>query len=460
MRRFVLHVTLFLCLFSFVATSPHIPIVPLEQNQAQACNLDNCICNAIYHAILNVHIVIEHLLTRLHITLQFILHRLWWTEVFFDLHILPAMQKATQQLNGVTMLQTMAIGGFFDSQQQLENQRVQQTLIARAHKDYHSSVEMCEIGTIARGLPSSDRRGEFNAMVMSRRMLDRNLSNRNSIASDGGNSDLRSRLDQFRNTYCYVRDNNDKGGGSDGLRLMCPGGSGPADRVNKDIDYIRTLYSPYTLELGFDDGVLDDDEEDVLALANYLYGHEVPEPIGKDFLNCPGGYGTAAGVECEVDPTWILDNRSVAAKRSVAHNSFAALAALKSASEVRAGSSPYDYMASVIYQLGDMGALGMNNAEIQAILGENPSYWAQMELLTKKLYMRPEFYTNLYDKPANVQRLSTAMRALASVQNMDMLESRLRSEAAMAVLLELKIEKAHQAVENRSATLPQMGEDR
>jgi len=62
-----------------------------------------------------------------------------------------------------------------------------------------------------------------------------------------------------------------------------------------------------------------------------------------------------------------------------------------------------------------------------------------MELLTKKIYQNPDFYTNLYDKPANVSRKGVAMQAIGLMQKFDMLKSTLRKEASLSVLLELAV---------------------
>ena len=69
--------------------------------------------------------------------------------------------------------------------------------------------------------------------------------------------------------------------------------------------------------------------------------------------------------------------------------------------------------------------------------------------MTKQIFTREQFYTNLYDKPANVDRKGAAIQALNLVQNMDLFESKLRNEALLAVLVEMELEKAQAAVQNR-----------
>ena len=58
---------------------------------------------------------------------------------------------------------------------------------------------------------------------------------------------------------------------------------------------------------------------------------------------------------------------------------------------------------------------------------------------TKKIYQSPTFYTNLYDKPANVQRLRAAMKAVKIMQDRDIHAAYLRREMLMSMLLEVKL---------------------
>ena len=92
--------------------------------------------------------------------------------------------------------------------------------------------------------------------------------------------------------------------------------------------------------------------------------------------------------------------------------------------------------------------LGMPPGDINAFVGENPSYHAQMEILTKKAYQSPLFYTNLYDKPTNVERKGVAMQAIGLMQKFDLFKSNLRTEASLSVLLELSVEQLQRKVED------------
>ena len=93
--------------------------------------------------------------------------------------------------------------------------------------------------------------------------------------------------------------------------------------------------------------------------------------------------------------------------------------------------------------------LGVPATEALDMLGENPSYYAQMEILTKKIYQNPDFYTNLYDTPANVERKTVALQAIKLIQKFDMLKSYLRGEATVSVLLELAVVNLQNEIEDQ-----------
>ena len=320
----------------------------------------------------------------------------------------------------------------------METQQVIQKLRAQAHKDYHPSVGMCEFGTGIKSLAASERRGEYNAFLLSQRAQDRHLGNAFSSARTGLDSDRESRLDQFKSTYCDIADNNN------GLRLLC-GNSAQRDRRNKDIDFARTLGFPLTLEVDYTRTAQTNDEEDLFALSSNLYGHEILSRPDSEGLRPedPNRKGEITTLQKH-----FMDSRAIVAKRSVAENSFNAIAGMKS--EGTEGSE--EFLKAILSELGisdepgSGGRSGRSDADL--LLGDRPSYYAQMEVLGKKIYQNPDFYTNLYDKPANVERKKVAMQAIGLMQKFDLFKSYLRHEASMSVLLELAVMDLQDEIEN------------
>ena len=196
---------------------------------------------------------------------------------------------------------------------------------------------------------------------------------------------------------------------------------------------MRTVDSPWTLDVDFTNTTLTDNEEEIMALANNLYGHEV-------FIRPPSkSLQTQSGVRISNMQKLYLDMRSVLAKRSVAENSFNAITAMKTSG----APGSHDYLVELVKQLG------VPAADVDKLLGPNPSYNAQMEVLTKKIFQNPDFYTNLYDTPANVDRKGVAIQAIALMQKFDLYKSYLRNEANLSVLLELSVQDLQDEVENQ-----------
>lgn len=387
-----------------------------------------------------------------HTDREFSNHKQWMIGTLWEDNILPALMLMTEQLSTVAMQQVQIIGSFMDAQNQMESQQSLQKMQARAHKDYQPSVGMCEFGSSVKSLAASERKGEFNAIVLSQRSQDRALGNAYSAAAMGEALDKESRVRQFKMQFCDVMDNNN------GLTFMCdtdgdgnpatgPKGAADPQEANADIDFMRTVDYPWTLNIDFTNTTLAPNEvheAQVLALASNLYGHDTFTRLPADALKSPAANESLTPVH-----KLYMDLRSYEAKRSVAENSFNAITAMKSKGLV----GSHDYLAAIMRELGVS-----SDPEIEHMLNAAPSYNAQMEILTKKIYQNPDFYTNLYDKPANVERKGVALQAIGLMQKFDLFKSNLRSEASLSVLLELAVIDLQKEVENEFGRIKDAGE--
>lgn len=382
---------------------------------------------------------------------RFIVHEMW------EESILPAMMLAAEQFTAVAIQQVMAVGTFFDAKQQLETQQLMQVLQARAHKDYVPSVEMCNFGTMIRSLAATERKSEVNAVIISQRSQDRQLGNAHQSATYGNDIDKANRLVQFTEKYCDEHDRNTA------LSAYCSAlvwtGLTVAQRqqLNRDIDYFSVIDSPWTIKMDFTNTLITGagppavdniDEEDVLSLSSNLFAHNVfPRVPARLIVN-------RAPIQALNDMQQAyMELRSIVAKRSVAENSYNAIAAMKSdgSTALDAGGNVVPMNARIFLE-PVLTELGVPAAEVLALIGENPSYYAQMELLTKKVYQNPDFFTNLYETPANVDRKLVALQAIKLMQKFDMFKSFLRNEASFSVLLELAIVDLQREVEDQIKT--------
>lgn len=359
-----------------------------------------------------------------HITDEFIQHREWIIKTLWEAHVLPAMMHMTNALTATTMQQTMIIGSLFDAKHQLETQRLLQQLQAQAHKDYHPSKGMCEFGTSTRSLAASSRNSDLTQIALAARSTQRQLLSGDGISAGSSRDDSRSRLKQFKETYCNPNDF------ANGLVEFCEGSE--IERYNKDVNFAQTIDMSPSLEIDFSQSDVTDDEEDVLALAANLYGPKILPRIPEDKMASENGDVIPAGAAA------YMKTRALAAKRSVAQAAFAAQAAMRA----QGGEEVFPYLEAILKEMG------IQPDEIETLLGERPSYHAQMEILTKKLYQTPSFYTELYDKPTNVDRKNVSMQAIGLMQKRDIYRSQLRSEAMMAVWLETNLKETEDLYTN------------
>lgn len=369
----------------------------------------------------------------------------WMINVLLEDNILPAMMLMTEQLTTVAIKQVEIFGQFLDAKHQLETQRVLEKLQARAHKEYHPSITMCEFGSSVRSLAASERKAELTALVLSQRSLDRQLGSPYTSAAAGIDMDKMGRIERFKAAYCNPFDQNS------GLWLMCRGSaSQPAsastglsdaerDRFNKDIDYSRTIDFPWTLNVDFlTSGAATYDEEDVFALSSYLFSHDVFTRPSPQLLATPSARTDASLTDMQKA---YLDMRALVAKRSVAENALYTIVGRKAAGE----------NGSRNQIVGMLNSIGITDtAEIDNLLGSDPSYYAQREILTNVMFQNPSFYTNLYDKPANVLRTGAAVQASRIMLKFDTLVDEHNKEMSLATLLELYIEDLQDTINDRA----------
>lgn len=357
-------------------------------------------------------------------------HQTWMILDLFNENILPALQMMAEQLTVVMMEQVFIIGTFIDAKQQLEAQLMFQRLAATAHRDYHPNFGMCVFGTNTRSIAATDFNVKLTAATLSERMIKRQLGSGDALGSQSYTEDRTSRMTNFKSKFCDRYDNNYVDGDpATGFGMICDAGRDP-EMINRDIDFMSSFLHPRTFKFDFTDEELEKDEESLMGLALNLYGHEMYEKVGRSLVNL------------QTNQDEYLDVRSVVAKRSVAQTSFSAVTAMKTqGSPLSAGDGSAEtaaYMAVILEELG------ISEEEIEYMLGERPSYMAQLEVLAKRLYQRPEFYTELYDTRANTKRRGVAMQAINLMLDRDIYDSYLRNEMLMSTLLEMKLIEAQE----------------
>jgi hypothetical protein len=242
-------------------------------------------------------------------------HEDWMEDTWWNDNVLPALQDMTADLIATITVDTYIIGTFFDAQNQLNTQRTLQELSATAVKNYTPSESLCQFGTLSRGLSASQQKAKVNQITLSERSQNRQLGNDNMTAQSGPQDDRWERLKQFKATFCDPQDFNDA------FMEVC-GAGGPAARHNLDIDFTRLIDTKKTLDIDLTNNTKTEDEENVIALANNLYSHQVFSRINPNSLKSDNSRDNR---------TVYLDQRALVAKRSVAENSFNAIVGMKSA---------------------------------------------------------------------------------------------------------------------------------
>ena len=405
---------------------------PTKEAEAAKCCKPNPMCTVVQNMLSRQLETILHDLLREHITQEFIKQERWFMYDYFFQYILPGLMQMVEQTSAVAQAQVFTFGAIMDAKEQLETQRLLSEKVAEAHRDYRPDINMCTIGSVARGLAAQDRDGESVANTLSKRMIDRQMGVRYSVGSAGMTSDTKARIEQFRKSFC---DRNSNGGNTSNICLT----GTSAHQVNKDINYTDTIGVPRSVSmLDMNQGMLTSGNNSIFALATNLYGHRTFEKSRTPSSNMEGDDGRISG-----EMSWYLDKRAITAKRSVAQNTFNKIAGMK-ANPINQVNRPRNELRAIFDQLG------VNTFDVATKVDfEKTSHYAQLEAMAQKIYQTPAFFTNLYDSPTNVLRKNVAMQAINLMLDRETYLSELRTEALLSQLLEAELVRYQKSLSNR-----------
>lgn len=303
------------------------------------------------------------------------------------------------------------LGSYMDARNLMDAMRSLEVSIAQSLKNYTVSDSICQFGTLTRSLALSDDVKEKNRLAFSKIMSDRSNQKLNSVYSDPGVTSYNLLVD-FQSKYCEAVDN------ASFLQGYCKAATATSDLLyNRDVDFTRVFDVPLTVNADFTSSAQTNDKQSLVALFHNL-------ALSPYYMS-----SNRKAFDPNQDLLTTQDARAINAAKEVAENSFGALVAEKA--KVSAQSATY--MKQVLT------SLGASSADASKLIGDSPSYFAQMEVMTKRLYQNPNFYANLYDSAANVDRQRVAMKAVELQQDRDFLESLRRREMLLSVLLEMKL---------------------
>lgn len=356
---------------------------------------------------------------------EMVSHEMWMTDDWWDQHLKKDFQKFTTAVRNAVIMNAELVGAALDGQNLMNTLRALEESNVETLKTYAPSESICRFGTLSRSLALSEEKGRVAQVALAERSQNRQMGHNLYASQDGPQGDFNARMKLFTSDFCDPADF------GNAMSALCSGGTDISQ--NADINYTRTVDTKKTLDVDFTDTSLTTDEKNIIGLASNLYAHQVFDRIDVGALKKTNKKDSQVA---------FLDQRSIVAKRSVAENSFNALVGLKA----KGGAETATYMAKVFEKLG------LSEDAAKKYVGGNPSYDAQMEVLTKKIYQDPAFYVNLMDGPANVSRQLTAMQSFGLMQRRDIYETILRSEMLLSLLLEMEISKYQTELQNRSNT--------
>lgn len=341
-------------------------------------------------------------------------------KTFWEGTVSPGFQRILSTVSANIVNQGASQATFLEGQDHIRAVSALQQGSAQSARNYLPSESLCRFGTLSQSLATDDADVRTAQIAIATVGLKRDIGALGSASQAGAAGDMSARMDRFVKGNCKDTQGN--------LNLLCPSDSKrdfpdqeKDTRYNRDINYTRTIDIDQTLDANFvNTSELRPAVQDVMSLSQNLYGHkQVSGRLTEKQINTTAGQNVNRMT------------RSVSGARSVAQNTYAAIAAMKS----QGSGSSRPYMKAILTKLG------IADDKIDAALSEKPSYYAQMDILTKKLYQSPSFYVNLMEGKTNVARQSGAMEGLELMQDRDIYNSMRRSEMLLALMIQLQTRK-------------------
>jgi len=393
---------------------------------AQACV--SCATIAANQEATRALVTLRHEEMRTHITNEFTAQKKYVHELFIK-YVITFLQQISRDYNLSLQQISVADGGFVDASEQMASQRVMQEKMGDALKRNQPSTNICAVGTNVGKLAQAQEAQTIAMSALNQNMMSRLLGTTGSSAAEGEQADRRARAKAISEDYCNPNDNNG------GLGAACSK-TETDEKTNQDIDISQMLHQSDTLRLDFTGEADDTDNAGVMALFSNMFSNKAPFRMSEAMLKNPGNLPK------------LLDQRAAILKHSVAAAPF-----MQAVGQM--ASTP---TASTEYMSGVMKGLGIGDDEIiKKELGENPSYKAQMNFLTKKMLQDPSFYVGLQDSPENAARQEVALMAVDQMQRYDTLQVYLSSEMALSALVATELRKQQGLVQKRIDDLVSQG---
>lgn len=386
-------------------------MLPTAPAQAQTC----CGCGAVT----GMHVLTRNTV-KMNIENQYELHKNYLKNTWWEQLLKPQLQLYSQQ-DTQTEIQAQNIRSTFaDARNTNAYARTVQRQSAEMTMELMPDETTAQVACGVSDLPAAQQAAAATTTQISDSSAARRLGRSAGTSGIAIASDMRDRFDIFKRYFC-----NPEGWGGV-LSNVCKD-AGEAPDLDIQFSAVDADKKPigignrWTLDL--DDNPADrstTDEVIVEAFRTNLFGNQLAaRPTRDQFAqtNTQLAY---------------LNQRGLEAKRNVAEYSFNSYIGEKKKSEGGKGSK--EFLENTLKNLN----LG-NADEILERAGENPSYYAIMEVLGKKAYQSPDFYTNLTNLSPQVAQTHASVQAVGLMQMRDVYESLLRSEMILSLIVEMEL---------------------
>lgn len=366
---------------------------------------------------------------------------------------IAGLKSMSAQMTATQIQNAGIMGGIMDGVTNNNAILSMQTLQAGAYRDYTPGENLCRFGTLSRSLASADMAATAQTLAINTLLLNRETHN-GPHGSPYADHDKLGKLDNLSNLYCNPGDNNGApvACSCDTTKGTCTGPM--AARSNRDLDFARLLGGRLTVDLNLTDGILTPDEQDIVGFLTTISAFPTLPSLSR------------GSSDASISPRSLLsfhDARQITAQRGLTRTTLSHFVGNRAQG---GGDGTSAYMVALLQELGmsnedaaqylKFDGVSLTADGSDAARTHTPSYNAQMEILAKKIYQNPNYYTGLMDKPTNVTRAQAAQMAIRLMQRRDLYNVVTRREMLLSQLLESRLKTEENRMRTRLAQAKSM----
>lgn len=331
------------------------------------------------------------------------------------------LQDMTRQATKSSQSQVSDLSALTDNSRQYKIETHRRARKADTENNLRPSNRVCEMATLSSNIQSSEEISEATQAAASQDLFSKMNNRPGTITGDGEYESLKRHITEM----CDNGQLDPSTNGVSGLKT-CPEGMGDQN-YSANTDAYARLVAPKTIPANLSDTDVTAGDKNTMALLSNLTVITLPES-GKEEFNTQAGFSANTRLD------------SVRAKQSLVYKAVT------------------DYAAEKSMGPGGPAAAGMKKmyldngvapADVESYVGNNPSKYAQEDVLMNKSFLDAKSIADTQETHENVLRNRAVTRNMVTKNDLQILERMEMQEMLLAAILTDMVEKEMEYVTDK-----------